>query len=112
LPWLALQCEELRAEGAAVAESPAALAASCDLVFAMLADPEAALDVVFAPETGVLAGMRPGCGYVDMSTVDEATSMRIGEAVVAKGGRFLEVVGCCIVAAAAQWARVFTRSVL
>jgi 3-hydroxyisobutyrate dehydrogenase-like beta-hydroxyacid dehydrogenase len=34
-----------------------------------------------------------GKGYVDMSTVDEQTSQRIGEAVAAKGGRFLEVRG-------------------
>ena len=42
-------------------------------------------------EGGVLAGICAGKAYVDMSTVDEQTSMRIAEAVVAKGGRFLEV---------------------
>jgi 3-hydroxyisobutyrate dehydrogenase-like beta-hydroxyacid dehydrogenase len=30
-------------------------------------------------------------GYVDMSTVDEATSKSIGKAVTEAGGRFLEV---------------------
>lgn len=35
-----------------------------------------------------------GKGYVDMSTVDEATSKKIGAAVTAKGGRFLEVHTC------------------
>jgi hypothetical protein len=37
----------------------------------------------------------PGKGYVDMSTVDDATSREIGAAVAAKGGRFLEVRCCC-----------------
>jgi 3-hydroxyisobutyrate dehydrogenase-like beta-hydroxyacid dehydrogenase len=30
-------------------------------------------------------------GYVDMSTVDEATSKSIGKAITEAGGRFLEV---------------------
>lgn len=39
----------------------------------------------------MLEGIRAGKGYVDMSTVDEETSTRIGDAVTAKGGRFVEV---------------------
>lgn len=42
-------------------------------------------------ESGVLEGISAGKGYVDMSTVDEETSTRIGDAVTAKGGRFVEV---------------------
>lgn len=38
-----------------------------------------------------MEGMSAGKGYVDMSTVDEATSLEIAAAVTAKGGRFLEV---------------------
>lgn len=40
---------------------------------------------------GVVEGLSAGKGYVDMSTVDEATSTEIAAAVTAKGGRFLEV---------------------
>lgn len=40
---------------------------------------------------GVVEGISAGKGYVDMSTVDEATSCEIAAAVAAKGGRFLEV---------------------
>jgi hypothetical protein len=36
-------------------------------------------------------GITAGKAYVDMSTVDEATSQQIAAAVAAKGGRFLEV---------------------
>jgi glyoxylate/succinic semialdehyde reductase len=39
---------------------------------------------------GVLEGLSAGKGYCDMSTVDEETSQKIGQAVLAKGGRFLE----------------------
>jgi 3-hydroxyisobutyrate dehydrogenase-like beta-hydroxyacid dehydrogenase len=40
---------------------------------------------------GVVDGITAGKSYVDMSTVDEATSQQIAAAVTAKGGRFLEV---------------------
>jgi YbbR domain-containing protein len=40
---------------------------------------------------GVLEGITPSKGYIDMSTVDEETSKQISAAVTAKGGRFLEV---------------------
>lgn len=36
-------------------------------------------------------GMSSGKGYVDMSTVDAATSTTISEAVQSKGGMFIEV---------------------
>lgn len=39
---------------------------------------------------GILEGMGPGKGYIDVSTVDVATSTRIAAAVRAVGGSFLE----------------------
>ncbi|EFJ44056.1 hypothetical protein VOLCADRAFT_65267 [Volvox carteri f. nagariensis] len=83
------KCAPLVAEGAQCAETPAAVVDSCDVTFAMLADPSAALEAVFG-DNGVLAAIAPGKGYVDMSTVDEATSTKIGEAIATKGGKFLE----------------------
>mmetsp|Transcript_21782 Transcript_21782/g.37153 ORF Transcript_21782/g.37153 Transcript_21782/m.37153 type:complete len:297 (-) Transcript_21782:612-1502(-) len=83
------KCEELTAEGALVGSTPAEVVSKCDITFAMLADPETALAVAFG-ETGVLAGISGSKGYVDMSTVDEETSTRIGDAIKAKGARFLE----------------------
>ncbi len=85
----AAACEPLRAAGAAVAETAAATAAASDITFAMLADPEAALAVADGPE-GICAGLRPGAGYVDMSTVDAATSAQVAAAVAAVAGRFVE----------------------
>ncbi|KAF5842054.1 NAD binding domain of 6-phosphogluconate dehydrogenase-domain-containing protein [Dunaliella salina] len=83
------KCEELVKEGAKTAATPAEVVKQCDITFAVLADPSAALEVVFGAH-GVLEGMSASKGYVDMSTVDESTSQKIAEAITAKGGRFLE----------------------
>jgi len=83
------KCASLEAKGAKVAESPRALVEACDLVFACTSDPASARAVVFG-EGGVLEGITAGKRFIDMSTVDEATSKEIAAAVTAKGGRFLE----------------------
>ncbi|KAF0218472.1 MAG: 2-hydroxy-3-oxopropionate [Geobacteraceae bacterium] len=75
--------------GAKMAETPQAVIESCPVTFTMLADPAAAREVCFG-KYGVLDGISPGKGYVDMSTVDPETSQMIGGAVTAMGGRFLE----------------------
>jgi 2-hydroxy-3-oxopropionate reductase len=80
---------ELAALGAAVAATPAEVTSSCQITFAMLADPAAAHAVCFGP-VGALEGIGANRGYVDMSTVDAATAREIGAAISAKGGRFLE----------------------
>ncbi|KAG2439550.1 hypothetical protein HXX76_004903 [Chlamydomonas incerta] len=83
------KCGPLAAEGAKVASSPREVAAAANYTFAMLSDPEAALDVANGPD-GVAAGMSAGKGYVDVSTVDAATSQAVAAAVRAAGGAFLE----------------------
>eukprot|EP00873_Tetraselmis_striata_P006911 jgi/Tetstr1/427175/TSEL_017363.t1 len=83
------KCAELVAEGAKTAGSAAEVVAACDITFACLSDPAAALACLEAPG-GVLDGISPGKAYVDVSTVDEATSKRVGELVTGKGGVFLE----------------------
>jgi 2-hydroxy-3-oxopropionate reductase len=80
---------ELLEQGAKVAATPADVVHASSITFAMLADPAAAEYVCFAPH-GVLEAIGPGKGYVDMSTVDTATSTKIASAITAKGGRFLE----------------------
>lgn len=83
------RCIPLKKIGAHLADSPMEMTASCDITFAMLADPEAAREVCFGKE-GVLAGIGGGRGYIDMSTVDDETSRVIAESVAVRGGRFLE----------------------
>lgn len=79
----------LAALGATLAATPQAVIEACPVTFAMLADPAAAEAVCFG-KNGVLEGIAPGKGYVDMSTVDADTARRIGAAVAARGGHFLE----------------------
>ena len=49
----------------------------------------AANDLYFGKD-GVLEGISAGKSYIDVSTVDAGTSTHIHDAVVKKGGRFLE----------------------
>ncbi|PNY12383.1 glyoxylate/succinic semialdehyde reductase 1-like protein, partial [Trifolium pratense] len=81
-------CDELVEHGASVGETPAAVVKKCKYTIAMLSDPSAALSVVFDKD-GVLEQIN-GRGYIDMSTVDAETSIKISEAIKAKGGDFLE----------------------
>jgi glyoxylate/succinic semialdehyde reductase len=60
------------------ASTAAACVAASDVTIAMLSDPEAALAVVFGPD-GVLGAIDSSKSYVDMSTVDAATSTKICE---------------------------------
>lgn len=70
------KCAAAVAAGATQADSARAAAAASDVTFAMLSDPEAALAVVQGAD-GVAAGLSAGKGYVDVSTVDAATSTQV-----------------------------------
>lgn len=83
------KCAPLVEAGAKQASSAAECVEASSITFAMLADPAAASAVVFGPN-GVLEAMKAGKSYVDVSTVDDTTALKIGEAITAKGGRFLE----------------------
>ncbi|GFZ08109.1 glyoxylate reductase 2 [Actinidia rufa] len=83
------KCDPLISLGAKYKSCPREVAESCDVTFAMLADPESAVDVACG-ELGAARGMSPGKGYVDVSTVDGATSKLISEHVKATGALFLE----------------------
>lgn len=83
------KCLPLVEQGASLGSSPGEVTAQCDITFAMVADPAAA-NSLFFERGGVLEGIEPGRGYVDISTVDPATSLRIAEAVKTQGGRFME----------------------
>ncbi|KAL6005954.1 Glyoxylate/succinic semialdehyde reductase 2, chloroplastic [Asimina triloba] len=83
------KCDHLVSMGAKYKASPAEVASSCDVTFAMLADPASAVDVACG-EIGAAKGMGPGKGYVDVSTVDSTTSKSISEHIKATGALFLE----------------------
>jgi len=83
------KCESLTRDGASHGETPAEVVANSDITFAMVSDPAAARELCFGTQ-GVLEGITPGKGYIDVSTVDPQTSVEIGQAINKKGGRFLE----------------------
>jgi 3-hydroxyisobutyrate dehydrogenase-like beta-hydroxyacid dehydrogenase len=85
----AQRCAALIDRGAQAAASPAEAVAAAELAITMVADPAAARDVVFGPQ-GVLEGLAPGQGYIDMSTVDPQCARDIDLAIRTAGGRFLE----------------------
>ncbi|KAJ0985483.1 hypothetical protein J5N97_003839 [Dioscorea zingiberensis] len=83
------KCDQLINQGAKYQASPADVASSCDVTFAMLADPQSAVDIACGVN-GAVKGMGPGKGYVDVSTVDGATSKSISESIKETGALFLE----------------------
>ena len=83
------KCRPLVAAGACSAESPRAVAEASEILFAMMATP-AAVAAVRDGDDGIIAGLRPGTGYVDMSTVDAETSLESARQTHAAGALFLE----------------------
>lgn len=80
------KCKPLADEGAKVGESAQAVAEQSDIVFAMLADPAAALEVADSIAKGISAGK----GYVDVSTIDGESAQKIHQKIKAAGGLYLE----------------------
>lgn len=85
----AAKCKNLLAAGAKQVSTPLEVVAAADVTFCMVSDPQAALSACFSPH-GVIQGVGPGKGYVDMSTVDPQTAEKIGISVQARGGQYLE----------------------
>ena len=83
------KCKPLVEKGASQAATAAEVVRDCDITFAMVSDPQAAEELALG-ENGVVVGISEGKAYVDVSTVDPETSIKIHDAVKAKGGRFLE----------------------
>ena len=71
-----------------------------------MSTPEAS-KAVFDAEDGTLAGVSSGKSIVDCATLAEADMIRMNEAVIAKGGRFLEAPVSGSKAPAAQGSLIF-----
>ncbi len=81
--------EELAADGAAIAETPADAARGKDFVITMLSDPAAVKSVVEG-ERGLAAGLGAGATLIDCSTVDTETSAMLLQLAKSKGADFLD----------------------
>jgi 3-hydroxyisobutyrate dehydrogenase len=75
--------------GAKWADSPAAMAAACDLIITCLPSPAASAAVMEGPD-GILSAMGPGKIWAEMSTTDASEIKRLAAQVVAKGGEAVE----------------------
>jgi len=75
--------------GAAAARTPREVAAASDIVITMLPDAPDVARVALGAD-GVVAGLRAGSVYIDMSTIDPATTRRVGEAVAARGAAMID----------------------
>ena len=71
------------------ADSPRAVAAAADIVFSMVSN-SAALEAIVEGPDGILAGLRPGEIYSDISTVSPDYSRTVAEKVRAKGADMLD----------------------
>ena len=79
--------QALQAQGATVAESPAALLRSVDCVCLMLSDGAAIRAMLLSPEAqGAIAGRT----VIQMGTIAPQESQAIAQAVAAAGGEYLE----------------------
>lgn len=80
---------ELVERGAHWADSPAALAPLCDVVFTIVGFPKD-VEEVYLGTNGLLAHMKPGAVLVDMTTSRPDLAARIAKEAQAKGGHALD----------------------
>lgn len=79
----------LAAAGAAVADSPAALAAASDIIITCVSDtPD--VEAVILGADGVLHGAQPGSLLIDMSTISPAVTRDIASALAERGVDMLD----------------------
>ena len=75
--------------GMRLADSPRAVSTAAEVVFSMVTDP-VALRAVALGADGLVAGLRSGAAYVDMSTVSPSATRELGAAVEARGATMLD----------------------
>jgi 3-hydroxyisobutyrate dehydrogenase len=79
----------LERHGARPAASVREIAEYCDVVITCLPNPEVSAEVLEAPD-GVLAWIRPGVVWLEMSTTDAEEVVRLGALVAEEGGRAVD----------------------
>jgi 3-hydroxyisobutyrate dehydrogenase-like beta-hydroxyacid dehydrogenase len=80
---------KLTSMGASTAVTPREVAAGSEVVITMLPDAPDVERVALGPD-GIVAGLRAGSVYIDMSTIDPGTTRKVGAAVAAKGAAMID----------------------
>ena len=75
--------------GARAGATPREVAAASEIVITMLPDAPDVERVALGPD-GVVAGLKAGSIYIDMSTIDPATTRKVAQAVHAKGASMID----------------------
>jgi len=79
----------LIAEGLIWRDTPREVAANAEVVFSMVTD-DAALAAVTSGPDGILAGLRPGALYIDLSTVSPGISRELAKQVCSRGATMID----------------------
>jgi 3-hydroxyisobutyrate dehydrogenase-like beta-hydroxyacid dehydrogenase len=79
----------LIAEGLIWRDTPREVAASAEVLFSMVTD-DAALAAVTSGPDGILAGLRPGALYIDLSTVSPGASRKLADRVCSAGATMID----------------------
>jgi 3-hydroxyisobutyrate dehydrogenase-like beta-hydroxyacid dehydrogenase len=80
----------LHEQGAAIAETPRAVAQASEIVFTSLPGPSQVEAAALDPETGLIAGLPGGGAYIDLTTNAPGTIRRLAEACRERGVDFLD----------------------
>jgi 3-hydroxyisobutyrate dehydrogenase-like beta-hydroxyacid dehydrogenase len=83
------KAEPLLEAGLGWADTPRELAAGADVLFTMLTD-TAAIEATASGPDGLLAGLRDGAVWADISTISPDASVALAERVRAEGAYFLD----------------------
>ena len=83
------KAEELVAAGMGWADTPREVAAECDVVFTMLTSTPA-VQATAHGDDGLLAGLRPGTVWADLSTIAPDASVALAEEVAGTGASYLD----------------------
>jgi 3-hydroxyisobutyrate dehydrogenase-like beta-hydroxyacid dehydrogenase len=83
------KAEPLLKKGAAWAENPASLAGGADILFTILANPEAVQETALGP-AGFLDTMQPGAIWVDSSTVNPSFTKKMAQEAHKRQVHFLD----------------------
>ena len=83
------KARRLVAAGMRLEKSPQAAASAAEAVFSMVTD-DAALRMVALGPDGIVAGLKSGAVYCEMSTVGPAVTREVGDAVVARGAAMID----------------------
>jgi 3-hydroxyisobutyrate dehydrogenase-like beta-hydroxyacid dehydrogenase len=85
----AAKAAQLMKQGMAWRDTPREVTAEAEVIFSMVTD-DAALKAIAEGPDGILAGLKPGQVYVDMSTVSPRASRDVAERASALGASMLD----------------------